>query len=77
MTAMQELYKDLNNLNGVTGTIAISDVLRMIANRYLPLESQQLSDAWDAALDRSYYEESGGILYPDRTQYLNTLYETE
>jgi len=48
MTAMQELYKDLEAFHALAPFIAITDVLRMVGNVYLEKEKQQIYMAYDA-----------------------------
>lgn len=70
-------YNDILQANSIYKAV-ISCV--GLAKSLLPLERQQHSDTWTAGNSYGFCEGadiSGLTNHPDRTQYLNTLYETE
>ena len=65
-TAMQELYEDLEKFKGITDTISITDIQRMIGNVLLDKEKDQITNAYDAGnnfegdweAEETYYKET-------------------
>lgn len=44
-TAMQELYSEIEKFKGITDTVSITDIQRMIGNYYIEKEKQQILTA--------------------------------
>jgi len=60
MTALQELYKQIGNIEkkSNTGLISLLDLKRMIGNYYLEKEKQQIIDAYKEGCFDSILDES-------------------
>ena len=56
LTAMQELYDELDGFTYQTDTISITDVKRMIGNYYLAKEKEQMIDTFKEAQARHAME---------------------
>ena len=56
-TSMQQLYLEIEKFKGITDSISITDVQRMISHYFINIEKQQIIDAQENG--HLYYEQEG------------------
>ena len=62
---MQKLYAEIEKFKGITDTVSITDIQRMIGHYYINIEKQQIIDAYHVNPGESIYLNVGSEYYKE------------